>query len=694
MSTKPNHILIGPAAAALTAGLIVSLVPYDVAARPSIVISRDLRAEPRADAEVVDHLAPGASVSFLIRRGAWLGIRHGDGISWALTDQPQPDEASDDDTCRATNKMVPHLHDRARVAAAARLRNREGHDSDGDPKLSRGAKVWVHASDRGGSWVLVEDAAGELGWVRRCEVDGIASKPGDQVLVARGGNMLSRARDGRSISPLAKGDRVTIAASTKDWVQITNDDGMRGWYPAEKLAHDTLDDTAATSLWQPGVLVAWPCDDPTPPRHTKYGSVRCGDRVRIIRTRGGAKHPMLLVVDDDGRWGWIDERVTPIEIGDAVVEGARRVDGEDQRAVAAVTRKPTSLDSLHEISIDGDASLAAANGHDTRRVSPVNHDAMTGMKMDGRFRLAGAEQNTAHPIATPIDANAAADHGAMNGMTMDQDASTSTAERNPAITSEPNREIRHEAMMGMGMGDMSMPTDGAAMSMSIQTAFPVGDGAMTMGDGTGNTMMRRTPRYEVSVTTSGSARLGSGFDVVLAATFSAAGSMTADGQSRQEKYQGGQASLSVSRHLGEHLTMALGGGYALAFASPGDAASSDWMFLAIQPGPFARVSLGGDFGESWSYSLRGTAQLSKDADGMPASILMTDAMMMVSLNRWLTAGLNGMAMKMAMGDTMVSAGPSLSVGFLKKLSGTVAATAMNSAGMTMWTISTGMGVHF
>lgn len=207
-------------------------------------------------------------------------------------------------------------------------------------------------------------------------------------------------------------------------------------------------------------------------------------------------------------------------------------------------------------------------------------------------------------------------------------------------------------------------------------------------------MMMRTPRYEVSVSATGSGRLGGGFDFGLAATFSAAGSLTADGQMRHEEYQGGQASLTVSHSLGEDSKISLGGGYSLAFHSPGDMAGSEWDFIAIHPGPFGRLSLAGQLTQHLSYSVRGTAQLSQDSDGMSSSILMADAMAMLSLNSWLTAGLNGMAMKMAMGDTMVAAGPSLSVAFFKRFSGTVAVTAMSSAGMTMWTTTTGLGVHF
>jgi len=94
-------------------------------------------------------------------------------------------------------------------------------------------------------------------------------------------------------------------------------------------------------------------------------------------------------------------------------------------------------------------------------------------------------------------------------------------------------------------------------------------------------MMMRTPRYEVSVSATGSGRLGGGFDFGLTATFSAAGSLSADGQMRHEEYQGGQASLTVSHSLGEDSKVSLGGGYSLAFHSPGDMAGSEWDFIAI-----------------------------------------------------------------------------------------------------------------
>lgn len=64
------------------------------------------------------------------------------------------------------------------------------------------------------------------------------------------------------------------------------------------------------------------------------------------------------------------------------------------------------------------------------------------------------------------------------------------------------------------------------------------------------------------------------------------------------------------------------------------------------------------------------------------------------VNAWLSAGLDAMTMKMAMGDTMIGAGPSLSAAFLRRFATTVSANAMSSGGMTMWTATTALGVHF
>jgi hypothetical protein len=123
-------------------------------------------------------------------------------------------------------------------------------------------------------------------------------------------------------------------------------------------------------------------------------------------------------------------------------------------------------------------------------------------------------------------------------------------------------------------------------------------------------------------------------------------------------------------------------------------ADSEWDFLAIHAGPYAKLVVSGDPSPRWSYSLLGTAQLTSDADGMSASILVADAMAMASLNSWVTLRLDAMAMKMAMGDTMWSAGPGLSFAVIKHLSASVSATGMDMGGMTMWTTTAGVGAHF
>ncbi|HEX7700431.1 MAG TPA: hypothetical protein VF403_06915, partial [Kofleriaceae bacterium] len=259
----------------------------------------------------------------------------------------------------------------------------------------------------------------------------------------------------------------------------------------------------------------------------------------------------------------------------------------------------------------------------------------------------------------------------------------------PSIDQVPNPPPPEHDMVMDGMGDMSSPTDGASLSVSFLTGMPVGD-AMASTD----TGPMRTPHYEATVSANAGGHLGADYDYGIAATFSAAGSLTADGQARGEEAQGGQGSVSICRHLSPHTKVSLGGGYALAFVSPGAMANSEWDFLAIHPGPYAKLVVSGDPSPRWSYSLLGTAQLTSDADGMSASILVADAMAMASLNSWVTLRLNAMAMKMAMGDTMWSAGPGLSFAVIKHLSASVSATGMDMGGMTMWTTTAGVGAHF
>jgi hypothetical protein len=252
----------------------------------------------------------------------------------------------------------------------------------------------------------------------------------------------------------------------------------------------------------------------------------------------------------------------------------------------------------------------------------------------------------------------------------------------PAVKDVKPTAPEHDIVMD-GMGAMSSPTDAASLSASFLTAMPVRD-ATAM----------RTPHYEATVNATAGGHLAGDYDYGIAATFSAAGSLTADGQARGEEAQGGQGNVSVSRHLGPHTKVSLGGGYALAFVSPGEMANSEWDFLAIHSGPYAKLVVSGDPSPRWSYSLLGTAQLTSDADGMSASILVADAMAMASLNSWATLRLDAMAMKMAMGDTMWSAGPGLSFALVKHLSASVSATGMDMGGMTMWTTSAGVGAHF
>ena len=234
---------------------------------------------------------------------------------------------------------------------------------------------------------------------------------------------------------------------------------------------------------------------------------------------------------------------------------------------------------------------------------------------------------------------------------------------------------------------MSSPSDGPSLSAAFLTALPVADSMADTGPA-------RTPHYEATVSATAGGHLSGDYDYAIAATFSAAGSLTADGQARGEEAQGGQGSVSISRHLDPHTKVSLGGGYALAFVSPGETANSEWDYLAIHAGPYAKLVVSADPSPRWSYSLLGTAQLTSDDGGISASIFVADAMAMASLNSWATLRLDAMVMKMVTGDTMWSAGPGLSFAVIKHLSASVSATGMDIGGVTMWTTTAGVGAHF
>lgn len=666
MSTQPStHHLLRPAFAALMAGLLASLIPMRGAfADAGIVVSKELRLAPSPTAAVVDRLPAGTRVSFLLRRGQWLAIRNGNGLAWVLAVQGlDPDvEQPPDNRCPAPRGDIaePRLHERARLAGAARLRGRLGREDSRDLKLAPGTHLYVHASALDGAWILVEAKPGQLGWVRHCEIEVAARQgtAGDDVVVARADSLRSDSgRAGRRIASLSPGLRLAVEDRENDWVRVTTDDGTIGWLPVGSVRWRPAEARDPSSLWQTGVEVDWPCDGrdrAAGTRKISASSVRCGDRLRIVRGSGTEKQPLLLVVADDGRWGWVHDPVVPLAIGDAVVRD------------------------------NNEPKLVAAAGHDTAREPARSMRKGSGMADDVAPTLVGdlAPSTGKTPRVTDKLTPAAVVAPSMNDM-------PGMADEQPTAAKQMSHDMGHEAMMGMGQGDMSAPSEGAAMSLSLQTAVPVGHDMASADD----TMMR-TPRYEVSATASGSGRITGDYSYGLAATFSAARSLSADGQARQEEYQGGQLALSLSRPLGDSARLSLAGGYSFAFRSPGSMANSEWDFIAIHPGPFGRLSLSGDLTERLSFTLRGTAQLTQDADGMASSILMADAMTMLAINAWLTAGLNGMAMRMAMGDTMISAGPSLSVGLLKHFSVTAAATAMRSGGMTMWTATSGLGAHF
>jgi hypothetical protein len=530
-------------------------------------------------------------------------------------------EATDtnlDETCPDTgNTITARVGSRVKVLQTTRLRSRLGHDSVGDVMIARSTFVRVEASDDRGRGLLVEDTSHHLGWVRPCEIAGVVRHVADQVEVTRGGSLREHPHDGSVVMKLEKGALLTVADWRNDSVLLTASDGMSGWYPAARLT------TASerTSAWHPGSGVEWPCAGS---QHKRSESIKCGELdLRVLAVATTKQATKLLLGTEDGRWGWVGDRVTP------------------------VASEPAVEDDKIELDVAAPATPSVA------------------------------EAQTAKP-APPTSGSMAA----MPGMAMATIGS-------PSVARVPNPTPHEHDMVMDGMGDMSSPTDGASLSVAFLTAMPVGD-AMASTD----TGPMRTPHYEATVSASAGGHLAGDYDYGIAATFSAAGSLTADGQARGEEAQGGQGSVSISRHLNPHTKVSLGGGYALAFVSPGAMADSEWDFLAIHAGPYAKLVVSGDPSPRWSYSLLGTAQLTSDADGMSASILVADAMAMASLNSWVTLRLDAMAMKMAMGDTMWSAGPGLSFAVIKHLSASVSATGMDMGGMTMWTTTAGVGAHF
>lgn len=530
------------------------------------------------------------------------------------------------EACPDTAKTIAaRVGARVKVLEAARLRNLLGHDSIHDSKIARSTLVTVQAMDPGRRWLLVSDSSRHVGWVKPCEIARSARHIDDRVVVTREGTLASRPRDGHTVMNLEKGTALTVVDWRDDSVLVLAADGMRGWYPASQLI--TTGDNDAEGVWQPGMAVDWPC---TGSQHERADAIRCGEGgLRILAITAKKRAPALLLGTDDGRWGWVTDRVT----------AASTVEPTDEEEVAKVAHVPvTAKPARPRIALDAPP--------DSSETAP-NTFSMAGMMMPAMNSATSA----AHVITAP-------------------------------------GEPAHEIVMD-GMGDMSSPSEGASLSVAFLTTMPFGD-AMAGMDGA----PMRSPYYQATVAASGGGHLGGDYEYGIAASFSAAGSLTTEGQTRGEDAQGGQGSVSICRRFGPHTKVALGGGYALAFVSPGATASSDWDFLATHQGPYAKLVVSGEPSSRWSYSLLGTAQLTSDADGMPASILVADVMAMASLNSWASLRTDAMVMKMAMGDAMWSASPGFSFALVKHLSASLSATGMAMGGMTMWTTTAGIGAHF
>jgi hypothetical protein len=542
--------------------------------------------------------------------------------------KPAPNHSLDEDCPDTGNTITARVGARVKVLETTGLRSRLGHDSVGDVKIARSTFVRVEATDDRGRALLVEDTSHHLGWVRPCEVAGVVRHVDDQVEVTRGGSLRSSPlslHDGGVVTKVERGALLTVVDWRAEWVLLTTSDGTHGWYQAARLTTPP----ERTAEWQPGDGVEWPCAGS---QHKQSESIKCGELdLRILAVSTTNHQTKLLLGTEDGRWGWVVDRVTPAE-----------------------SEAPPVDDDKIEIDV-------------TPATPPNIAEART------------AKPQTSRPAVPSVFAMAMA---TMGSPSVDQVPNPTPPVNEVKPASAPEHDIAID-----GMGDMSSPMNGASLSAAFLTAVPVGDSMADTGPA-------RTPHYEATVSATAGGHLTGDYDYAIAATFAAAGSLTDDGQARGEEAQGGQGSVSVSRHLGAHTKVSLGGGYALAFVSPGEMANPEWDYLAMHAGPYAKLVVSGDPSPRWSYSLLGTAQLTTDADGMSASIFAADAMAMTNLNSWLTLRLDAMAMKLAMGDTMWSASPGLSFAVVKHLSASVSATGMDMGGMTMWTTTAGVGAHF
>jgi hypothetical protein len=123
-------------------------------------------------------------------------------------------------------------------------------------------------------------------------------------------------------------------------------------------------------------------------------------------------------------------------------------------------------------------------------------------------------------------------------------------------------------------------------------------------------------------------------------------------------------------------------------------ASPEWQVIATHPGPFARLAANGEFTSHWSYSVRASAQLSPDSSGNSSTILRVDGTTSYGLTDWFDVGLTEVTMRTAMGDMMISAGPTMSAALSERFSAGLAVMALNGEGITIWTASSGLGVRF
>jgi hypothetical protein len=69
---------------------------------------------------------------------------------------PEVEEPRDGGSCHTQGGdiVAPRLHERVKLTTATRLRSHLGRDLARDPKLARGARVYVHALAQDGAWII------------------------------------------------------------------------------------------------------------------------------------------------------------------------------------------------------------------------------------------------------------------------------------------------------------------------------------------------------------------------------------------------------------------------------------------------------------------------------------------------------------------------------------------------------------